>query len=817
MKCPGCGTKNKKRAEICASCGLDLHGKDYTASSIQVLEGLEAVRKRPAMYIGSTGPTGLHHLVWEVVDNAIDEAQAGYCDEVDVTIHIDDSVTVVDNGRGIPVDEHETEKRPAAEVVMTTLHAGGKFEVDAYRVSGGLHGVGVSVVNALSESLDLEIWREGRVYRQSYARGIPSSEFHETGKTQRRGTMVRFRPDPDIFDEVEFSFDVLAQRLREMAFLNGGVKITLTDERTEKTLMFHYEGGLRQFVEHLNQNKNTLHPKPICIEGQDSGVFVEAALQWNDTYGEQIFCFANSIHTADGGTHLAGFKGALTRTMNTYAAGNDLLKNVKVQLSGDDLREGLVAVLAVKLPQPQFEGQTKAKLGNSEVKGIVESLVNQHLGAFLEQNPKVAKRVVGKAVDAARARDAARKARDLARRKTALDAGFLPGKLADCQERDPRYAELFLVEGDSAGGSAKQGRNRKFQAILPLRGKILNVEKARPDQILANNEVQALITCMGTGVWGDDFDISKLRYHKIILMADADVDGAHIRTLLLTLFYRRFREIVENGYVYIAQPPLFRVKSGKKEFYLKDAAEHQEFLINNVAEKKTLEAGGKVFRGENLAGIIRGLLEFDRYLQNLERRGYEREVVNLLLRTGVKDEEFFRKKADAAKVVRALEKAGALEVTLARDEEHGLWKMDLQLRTNGTERSQRLGYDLLSSPGYRRLVAMYDDLAALDRGPVVVKTNGGTLTFETKLELVEYFQKEGAKGYNITRFKGLGEMNAEQLWSTTMDPEKRTLLQVKIEDAVRADEIFTILMGDAVDPRRQFIQENALDVENLDV
>src|SRR5690349_21619343 len=609
---------------------------DYGADKIKVLEGLEAVRKRPAMYIGSTGAPGLHHLVYEIVDNSIDEALAGHCDLVNVTLHIDSSVTVIDNGRGIPVDQHASGKS-AAEVVLTVLHAGGKFDNDSYKVSGGLHGVGVSVVNALSETLDLEIWRNGQVYQQSYEHGRPTSGLEITGTTKRRGTKVTFKPDPAIFETTVFSFDTLAQRLRELAFLNGGIIITLDDERDGKSHKFHYDGGIVSFVQHLNTNKAAVNEKPIYMRGEKDGIEAEIAMQWNDGYSETLYSFANNINTHEGGTHLSGFRSALTRTVNAYAAKNNLTKDLKdATISGDDIREGLTAVISVKIPRPQFEGQTKTKLGNTEVKGIVEAIVNDRLGAYLEETPNVAKRIIAKAVDAARAREAARKARDLVRRKGALDGSSLPGKLADCQERDPAQSELYIVEGESAGGSAKQGRDRRFQAILPIKGKILNVERARFDKMIGSDEIKTMIAALGCGIGADDFDIGKLRYHRIIIMTDADVDGSHIRTLLLTFFYRQMRELVEQGYIYIAQPPLFRAKRGKSETYIKDERELDAFLIRRAVEARVLRLPSKQIEvsGADLEKLLQKMMTHQKLMQTVERRGHSREIVEALLQAG---------------------------------------------------------------------------------------------------------------------------------------------------------------------------------------
>src|SRR5262247_1271313 len=615
---------------------------DYGADKIKVLEGLEAVRKRPAMYIGSTGAPGLHHLVYEIVDNSIDEALAGFCDQVNVTIHIDGSITVVDNGRGIPVDRHASGKS-AAEVVLTVLHAGGKFDNDSYKVSGGLHGVGVSVVNALSERLDLEIWRNGQVYQQSYERGNPTGELEITGTTQRRGTKVTFKPDAQVFESTDYSFDTLAQRLRELAFLNGGIVITIDDERDGKSHKFQYEGGIVSFVEHLNKNKAVVNDRPIFMRGNKDGIDAEIALQWNDGYSELVFTFANNINTHEGGTHLSGFRAALTRTINNYAAKSNLAKDLKdASISGDDIREGLTGVISVKIPQPQFEGQTKTKLGNTEVKGIVEAIVNDKLGQFLEENPAVAKRIIGKAVDAARAREAARKARDLVRRKGALDGSSLPGKLADCQERDPAQSELYIVEGESAGGSAKQGRDRRFQAILPIKGKILNVEKARFDKMLGSDEIKTMIAALGCGIGREDFDLSKLRYHRIIIMTDADVDGSHIRTLLLTFFYRQTPELINRGYVYIAQPPLFRAKRGKSETYIKDERELDGFLVRRAVESRVVKlADGSAIFGEVLERQLQRTIAYRKLLQQVTRRGHPPALVSALLEGDARDKSFF--------------------------------------------------------------------------------------------------------------------------------------------------------------------------------
>jgi DNA gyrase subunit B len=825
---------------------------DYGADKIKVLEGLEAVRQRPAMYIGSTGAAGLHHLVYEVVDNSIDEALAGFCDTVNVTIHIDQSVTVVDNGRGIPVDLHES-GRSAAEVVLTVLHAGGKFDNDSYKVSGGLHGVGVSVVNALSETLDLEIWRNELVYRQVYERGKPTADLEITGKTKRRGTKITFLPDKEVFETIEFSFDTLAQRLRELAFLNPGVLITLDDERAEgKAHRFQYEGGIREFVTHLNRNKTGVTDKPIYMRGDKDGIDAEIALQWNDGYVEAVYSFANNINTHEGGTHLSGFRAALTRSINTYAAKNNLTKDLKESISGDDIREGLTAVISVKIPRPQFEGQTKTKLGNTEVKGIVEAIVNDKLGAYLEENPAVARRIVMKSVEAARARDAARKARDLVRRKGALENSALPGKLADCQERDPAQSELYIVEGESAGGSAKQGRDRRFQAILPLKGKILNVEKARFDKMLGSEEIKVMIAALGCGVGAEDFDIEKLRYHRIIVMTDADVDGSHIRTLLLTFFYRQLPELIERGYVYIAQPPLFRVKRGKVEHYIKDERELENWLIRRAVESRALRLkDGTELSGPTLERLLHRLVAFKKYLQVVERRGYGFDVLKPLMDRDVKDKAFFGNAADLQQIADQLSTATRV-VTVQPDEEHNIFSLLVEDRSNGYPRHTRVDMEFVQSGEYRTLLNSYREIRGIE-APVVVTASGpppsggeepepgqsadagaaagparpepGTkapkdpepVVLDSLDALVEFFITAGKKGVAINRYKGLGEMNPEQLWSTTMKPEVRTLLQVRAEDHTEADLMFTTLMGDQVEPRRKFIEDNALDVKNLDI
>jgi len=767
------------------------------------------------MYIGSTSIQGLHHLVYEVVDNSIDEALAGHCDEIKVIIHVDNSVTVTDNGRGIPVDMHKTQKKPAAEVVMTVLHAGGKFDSDSYKVSGGLHGVGVSVVNALSSRLELEIRRDGKVYRQNYERGVPTCELKEDGKTKRRGTRIIFWPDPEIFETTEVSFETLSTRLRELAFLNAGVKIEIVDERSDKSHVFHYEGGIVSFVEYLNRAKTPVHPKPILFTGAKEGVEIEIAIQYNDAYDEKIFSFANNINTHEGGTHLSGFKAALTRTMNTYASNNNLLKNMKTAISGDDLREGMAAVISVKVPDPQFEGQTKTKLGNSEIKGYVETIMNEKLAEFLEENPPIARKILEKGIDAARAREAARKARDLTRRKGALDGLALPGKLADCQEKDPALCELYLVEGDSAGGSAKQGRERRYQAILPLKGKILNVEKARFDKMLTSNEIRTLITAMGTSIGKDDFDIAKLRYHRIIIMTDADVDGSHIRTLLLTFFYRQMEEIVTRGHLYIAQPPLYKAKRGKRELYLKDEAALQEYLLDEGVEGMTvhLEKSGKVLRGKQIIPTLRNIIEFNQHFDKMVLKGVNPEVLEIFVRG--KLQNGFADMLDLeplAVKLRQVEPAAMFQVQ--SDPPRILYQ-----RGNLRSYIDQKTLESLSMYEYKLLLQAYKQVEDIcQNGSAFISQDDKDAEEVTSRQgLLEYFFSRAKKGQYIQRYKGLGEMNPEQLWETTMDPDKRVLLQVKAEDAQAADEIFSVLMGDQVEPRREFIESNALNVSNLDV
>jgi DNA gyrase subunit B len=804
---------------------------DYGAQSITVLENREAVRTRPAMYIGSTSDLGLHHLVYEVVDNSIDEALAGHCDKVDVTIHIDNSITVVDNGRGIPVGFHEKERKSAAEVVLTKLHAGGKFDTNAYKVSGGLHGVGVSVVNFLSEWLRVEIWRDGATYEQEYERGIPVAPLKATGKTKKRGTKVSFKPDPQIFEVTDFNFDTLSQRLREKAFLNSGIRITIADERTEKGHEFFYRGGIAEFVKHLNKNKAVLHSQPIHFEKLAEGeepLGIEVAIQYNDGYNEVVHSFANNINTVDGGTHLTGFRASLTRTINNYAKSAGLFKKDDEKLAPEDVREGLVGVISVKLPQPQFEGQTKGKL-NSDVKGQVEAFINENLGRYFEENPSVGRKIVAKALDAARAREAARKARDLTRRKGALDSASLPGKLADCSEKDPKLCELFIVEGDSAGGSAKQGRDRRTQAILPLKGKILNVEKARYDKMLSHSEIRSLITALGTGIGQTEFDLSKLRYDRIILLCDADVDGSHIRTLLLTFFYRQMPDLIDHGHVYIAQPPLFKIKKGRNEQYMVDEREMQKFLMRKATENATVtvKATGAEFKGAELRRILEKLAEMDTYLAKLERYFFhDRRLVEAVIdafsgpkgvmksKEGLKLHQVFEKEKLLEKVVASVQ-AIEYEAEIEVDEEHGTYEVAVS-RPRTSDRAL-IDWELATHVEFGKAVQLYGELQDLSRAPFVIADNGSNTAIESRTQLLEHMMTAAKKDISIQRYKGLGEMNPDQLWDTTLNPEKRTILNVQVNDAVETDEMFTVLMGDAVEPRRKFIEENALDVRNLDI
>jgi len=787
----------------------------YTASDIKVLEGLEAVRKRPAMYIGDTGAYGLHHLVYEVVDNSVDEAMGGYCDSIKIILHSDGSCSVGDNGRGIPVDTHKETGKSAAEVVLTVLHAGGKFEHSAYKVSGGLHGVGVSVVNALSEWLELEIRRGGKVWTQRYEYGVPTAPLTPGENNSKHGTIIRFKPDAKIFEETTFSFDTLSNRLRELAFLNKGLKITIEDERDERSHTFLYKGGIIEFIKHLNQNKTPVHPKVLFFEGKKDNIEVEVALQYNDGYQENVFSFANNINTREGGTHLTGFRAALTGQLSSYAQAQGYLKTFKGAVTGDDVREGLTAVVSVRIPDPQFEGQTKAKLGNSEVKGLVQQIVNDRLAEAFEEDPTTARKIADKCVRAAQAREAARKARELTRKGGRDDEG-LSAKLADCSERDPQFREIFLVEGDSAGGSAKQGRDRKVQAVLPLRGKIINAEKARYDKVLSHQEIRLLISALGTGIGPEEFDIAKLRYHKVILMTDADVDGAHIRTLLLTFFFRHMVSIIEAGRLFIAQPPLFKVKKGKAERYLMSEREMEEFLLAQWVEKASIKIPGKAqpVKEEALLEALKRALEFRTLFAKFARRGVPRAILDGLLRKkfrgtkrGVGDSEIF---------------AAVREVASDLDG----WSAELVGGDNGDAALIQVtgphpvafSPDLLKSPDYAQLFECHAEIAALHKGPCTVVDDSSkeviTQTLDELMDVVMSFAKEGL---SLQRYKGLGEMNPEQLWETTMNPETRTLLKVTMDDAVGADEIFTILMGDAVEPRREFIERNALDVVNLDI
>ncbi len=860
--------------------------KSYDSSNIKILEGLEAVRKRPAMYIGGTGIDGLHHLIFELVDNSVDEAISGFCKEIEVVLHIDGTATVWDDGRGIPVGMHESRNVSAAEVVMTVLHAGGKFDKDTYKVSAGLHGVGVSVVNALSETLQLEIKREGKVHFQEYGRGEPNSSIKVIGETNSSGTRIRFKPDPEIFEDLNFRFEILSNRLRELAFLNKGLKIHIHDERDGKDNEFLFAGGIVSFVEHLGKNEKVLHPEPIYIEREKDDCDLQLAIQYNDSYHEEMFTFVNNVNTRDGGTHLSGFRSALTRTVNTYALQNNMLKNTGVTLTGDDVREGLILVLSIKIPDPQFEGQTKGKLGNTEVKGIVEQIVNEKLGQFFEEQPVVAKQIVSKVISAAQAREAAKKAKDLVRRKNALEVSSLPGKLADCSEKDPSLSELYIVEGDSAGGSAKQGRNRTNQAILPMRGKILNVEKARTEKMIGNQEIRTLITALGAGI-GNDFNVDKLRYHKVIIMTDADVDGSHIRTLLLTFFFRQMRPIIEHGYLYIAQPPLFKIKKGKKENYIKDEKLLFQYLMDQGTEK--LEISTKkddaIISGPSLKLLIDNLFKFEECFNQVVMNNIPKAFLDSLISLDIEEKDFKELEHVLAVVIQIVDglidkenrnkynykkenlnipikfnpsikldgdKKNRLKEFLIEIEEkesgisavkmnHNFEKIDLNNEiknsslsigfetetktysvvflgsSNGRDFEINLNSEFINSVMIQNIIKIYKPIKEHDHSPFVLKNNGESITVDSKHGLLQAVLEMAKKGMYIQRYKGLGEMNPDQLWETTMDPEVRVLLQVRADDGTEAGKLFKKLMGDDVEPRREFIEEHALQARNLDL
>ena len=793
--------------------------KRYEASDIKVLEGLKAVRKRPAMYIGNTASEGLHHLVYEVVDNSIDEALAGYCDFIDIKILNDNSVVIFDNGRGIPVGIHKIEKIPAIEVVMTKLHSGGKFDHKTYKVSGGLHGVGVSVVNALSEHLEVEVYREGKIYFQYFEKGETKSKLKLKGTTNKRGTKIRFIPDSSIFKDINFDFETIAKRMRELSFLTKGVRIKILDEGTGRKKDFIYKGGIKSFVEYLNKNKEVLHRKPIYISGEKNSLLTEIALQYNNSYKENLFTFVNSINTSEGGSHLIGFKSGLTRSINQYliSSGGALAKNFKGKLSGEDVREGLTAIISVKMQDPQFEGQTKTKLGNSEVKGLVENIVNEGLSDFFEENPAVIKSILSKVIDASRAREAARKAKELARRKGILASHSLPGKLADCQERDPSRSEIFIVEGDSAGGSAKQGRDRRAQAILPLKGKILNVEKARFDKMLSNEEIRTMIAALGTSIGDKEYDIDALRYHKVIIMTDADVDGAHIRTLLLTFFFRQMPELIERGYLYVAQPPLYRVLDKKVEMYIKNEEEFNDFIVKRICENENLIfENGEEVSGQRLMRLVNGLFKFYDSLEKLGRKGYSPRFVEFLALNGIMDKNLFKNKEFIEDFFKKLKESGFNVSNISHEEEMGYYEFLVTETRNGVQ-SFTVNLEFLSSRELKQIMGIAKEFQELKQGSYSLAGDGEKKQTDNPEKLLNRLVEKAKKGLTVQRYKGLGEMNPEQLWKTTMDPGRRTLLKIRVEDAVEADDIFTILMGDKVEPRREFIQNNALEVSELDI
>ncbi len=803
---------------------------EYGSNQIKVLEGLDAVRKRPGMYIGDTGVRGLHHCVYEIVDNSVDEALAGYCTDINVVIHIDNSVTVIDNGRGIPTDIHPTEGISGAELAYTKLHAGGKFNEDggAYKVSGGLHGVGAAVVNALSKWVKLEIKKYGKLHELSFDHGKATAKIKEIGvleNPKETGTKVTFKPDNEIFEFHEFNYDTLANRFREMAFLNRGLKITLKDERSEKNELFHYEGGISEFVAYLNRAKSPIHKKAIYFIQTKDDYEAEVAMQWTDSYNEVISSYANNISTPEGGTHVSGFKTALTRVLNNYAKDNNLLKNIKIALTGDDMREGLTAVVSVKLKEPQFEGQTKSKLGNSEVEGIVNSLVGESFKQFLEENPEIGKMVIKKSVDAAAAREAARRARELTRRKNVLEFSGLPGKMADCQESDPAQCELYIVEGDSAGGSAKQGRDRRVQAVLPLKGKILNVEKARYEKMLASDEIKNFIQAIGTGIGKDTFNIAKLRYHKIVIMTDADVDGSHIRTLLLTLLYRQFPELIEKGYIYIAQPPLYKYKKGKMETYLKDDKRLEEYLINNATADSKISINNELVSGDTAKQLINKESMYRKTLSYYDTH-YDSDLLKRIVEDAkLRAEDMSDRAKVEAEAKRLAEYFKPLEtntlkqyaITVEEDTDTKLFILRLNIKTASRTKKFKISASFLRSPEFADLVNSFDGIKKYNSAAFKIEREKDTKEFTSLTAFSEFIIQDGKQGAYIQRYKGLGEMNPEQLWETTMNPANRTLLQVKIEDTLEADQVFTVLMGDQVEPRRKFVEENALNARNLDV